>query len=107
MTLQRLLDFCLARIRIAVEQRLGRHHHAVAAIAALAGLLLDERTLQRVQLVERAEAFDGSEPPRDRRHRGYARAYALAADQHGAGAALRKPATEFGPIEPDVVAQNV
>src|SRR2546429_2676826 len=69
---QRPPDLACRRGRIALEQRLGRHHHAVAAVAALAGLLLDERALQRVQLVERAEAFDGGDRLLDGRHRGYA-----------------------------------
>ena len=48
----------LGRRGLRVEQRLGRHDHAVAAVAALAGLLLDEGLLQRVQLLDRAQALD-------------------------------------------------
>src|SRR5881397_213926 len=69
---QRPPDLACRRGRIALEQRLCRHHHAVAAVAALTGLLLDERALQRVQLVERAEAFDGGDRLLDGRHRSYA-----------------------------------
>src|SRR6266540_7412982 len=47
----------LARPRIAIEQLFRRHDHATNAVAALRRLLLDEGTLQRMRLVERADAF--------------------------------------------------
>src|SRR5262245_14577039 len=40
----------LARLRIAVEQLLGGHDHAVGTVAALCRLLLDEGRLQRMRV---------------------------------------------------------
>src|SRR3546814_21148732 len=57
-TLQRLLDVAVARIGVFVEQRLRGHDHAVDAVAALRGLLVDEGLLARVRLVDRAEPFE-------------------------------------------------
>src|SRR3546814_10671908 len=54
-TLQRLLDVAVARIGVFVEQRLRGHDHAVDAVAALRGLLVDEGLLDRVRLVDRSE----------------------------------------------------
>ena len=54
---QRLFDFGFAWIRLCIQQRLGRHDHAVGAIAALRGLFIEEGFLQRMQFVERAYAF--------------------------------------------------
>src|SRR5262249_60439142 len=58
-TVQRLLDLALARPGIAIEQRLCRHDHAVAAEAALTGLLLDESALERMQQVIGAQTLTG------------------------------------------------
>src|SRR3954470_14607537 len=86
---ERLPDIGLIRFRIAIEQRLGAHDHAVDAVAALSGLLGDEGTLQRMRLLERAEALErddlGALQRVDRRHAG---AHRLPVHQHGAGAAL-------------------
>src|SRR5678816_1165883 len=55
---KRLAHVHLARFRVAVEQRLGAHDHAVDAIAALHGLLGDEGALQGMRPVQRAEALE-------------------------------------------------
>src|SRR6267378_4322996 len=108
MVVQGLLDLALARAGIAVEQRLGGHDHAVAAIAALAGLLLDEGALQRVELVDRAQSLErGDGSLRSGRHRHRAGARGLAVDQHGARAALGEPAAELRAVQLQVVAQDV
>src|SRR5206468_2890231 len=105
---QRGLDVAIARPRVAVEQRLGRHHHAVAAVTALAGLLLDERALEWVEAVERAEPLDRRDAAlRHAGHRGHARAHGLAVHQHRAGAALREPAAELRAVQLEVVAQYI
>src|SRR5215470_13344892 len=51
----------LVRLRIAVEQLLGRHDHAVGTVAALRRLLLNEGRLQRMRIRDRAEPFDGGD----------------------------------------------
>src|SRR5712691_4294293 len=53
-----LAHLLFARLRNAVEQFRCAHDHAVDAIAALGRLLLDEGALQRMRVVEGAEAFD-------------------------------------------------
>src|SRR5450631_2327057 len=58
MALKSLLHLGLARLRVAHEQRLRGDDHPAAAIAALAGLFIDERTLQRTRLLRRTQAFD-------------------------------------------------
>src|ERR1700686_337831 len=54
-------DLGLARLRDAVEQRLGKHDNAGDAVAALRRLLRDESGLQRGRPLERTEALDGGD----------------------------------------------
>src|SRR5262245_25593586 len=101
-------DVLFARPRIGVEQRLGRHDHAVAAVAALGGLLGDEGALQRARLFDCPQALDGGDlGVTQRGDRGHARAGRLAVDQHRAGTALSEPAAELRPVELEIVAQDV
>ena len=97
------------RMRHAVEQLLGRHDHAVDAVAALRRLLVDERLLQRMRLVDRAETFDGGD--------------LLRADVAGSARTQERigtpststvqaphcvePAAELGAVERKIVAQHV
>src|SRR5216110_522739 len=105
---QGLLDLALARAGIAVEQRLGGHDHAVAAVAALAGLLLDESALQRVELLDRAQSLERGDGSLRRGRDGHrAGAHGFAVDQHGAGPALGETATELRAVQLQVVAQDV
>src|SRR5215831_7188219 len=71
---QALAHLCIGRMWVAVEQRLRGHQHAVDAVAALRGLLVDEGLLQRMRLLHRAEPLDGGDlgraEPSDRRHAG-------------------------------------
>src|SRR5258707_1039034 len=53
-----VLDFFVAGIWIAVQQNLCGHHHAVGAVRALSGLLVDERSLQRVQLLHGTQCLE-------------------------------------------------
>ena len=100
-----VVDRCIGT---ALEQRDGRHHHAVRAIAALRGLLGDERRLNAVRLVRRAEAFDRRDACcADARHRQRARSRGLAVHQHGAGAALAQTAAELHAGKAESIAQNV
>src|SRR5258706_13784111 len=108
MPFERLLDLRLARLGILGEQRLRGHDHAVAAEAALARLLLDERRLQPARLLRRAQALERGDALageiRDRRH---ARARLAAFDQHRAGAALPQAAAELRAVPLQAVAQDV
>jgi len=47
---ERFADLLVGRIRVPVEQRLRPDDHARNAVAALGGLLVDERLLDRVQM---------------------------------------------------------
>ena len=51
---QRFHRFALARLLVAKQQCFGGHDHAVEAVAALRGLLLDERILHRIWMVSLA-----------------------------------------------------
>src|SRR5262245_10843896 len=105
---QRRAHIRRVRLRIAVEQLLGGHDHAIGTVAALRRLLLDERRLQWMRVRDRAETFAGGDlARRDRADRGDAGARGLAVDQHGAGAALRQSAAELGAVELEIVAQHV
>src|SRR4030095_9617917 len=52
-------DFGHRRIRILLQQPLGRHDHAGAAEAALQRSFFLERFLNRMEAIGRREAFDG------------------------------------------------
>src|SRR5262245_11843941 len=91
-----------------VEQRFGRHDHAIRAVAALGRLLGYEGGLHRIGLLGCTESlecrnrvagglFDGRE----------ARARRLAVDQYGTGAALAEPATELRTVQPERIAQDI
>src|SRR3954471_2083725 len=86
---QGLAHVGLARTRIAVEQRLGAHDHAVDAVTALRRLFLDEGALEGVRLFDRAEPLQrGDLGIGQRADGGHAGAHRLPVDQHRAGAAL-------------------
>src|ERR1700756_1748991 len=55
---QRLQRLLLGGPWIDREQRLGSHDHAVEAVAALRGLLIDESLLHRIGLVACTEALE-------------------------------------------------
>ena len=54
----RLLDLGVARLRVLIEERLRREDDAVQAEAALRRLLVDERLLNRMRLLDGAEPFE-------------------------------------------------
>ena len=61
-----------------------------------------------MRLVERAETFERRDLGCPERPTGVTQErVGLAVDQHGAGAALREPAAEFGAVELEIVAQHV
>jgi hypothetical protein len=58
---ERILDVGLARLAVFSKEGGRLHDHAVDAVAALHGLLLDEGALQRVQIFRRAQALEGDD----------------------------------------------
>ena len=71
-------------------------------------LLVDERLLQRMRVVGVAKTFErGDATPRHLRYPRYTGTRGFTVDQHRAGAALSKPATEFRAIKLYVIAQDL
>src|SRR6266446_4220507 len=106
---QVMADFALGRVRVLREQLPGSHDHARRTEAALQGMVLMERGLNRMQ-----GATAGREPfdRRDRRtvgHHGKNRTGlgGLSVDIDGAGAALRGVAADIGSREAEIVAQQM
>src|SRR5215469_13768833 len=100
---QRFADLSFRWSRRAQQQRLRGHDHAVEAIAALRGLLVDESLLNGIGMLASAEAFEGHDLAAfaafDRDH---ARARCHAVDQHGAGSALAEPAAIFRAVQCEI-----
>src|ERR1700739_484863 len=91
-----------------VEQSLGGDQDAGQAVAALAGLLVDKGSLQRMRPVRRAQALDCNDfLAGDGRKRLAARFLWFAVDQAHAAATLFEAAGEFGPPQTEVIAQDV
>src|ERR1700735_1333689 len=83
----------LGRGGVAVEQVLGRHHHARRAEPALEAVLLPEPLLERVQLAGRGQALDGGDgTPADLHGQHRAGLDGPAVDQHRAGPAVGRVA---------------
>jgi len=105
---ERVLDLFVAWIAIAVQEDLCGHDDSGGAIAALCRLLGDECLLQGVRVLHRAQSLQRSDVivlnvPERRR----AGPDQIAADYRSASSALPESATEFGPIQSEVVPQNV
>jgi len=89
LAVQRLDNLRRRRVRHAVEQRLGGQQHGRRAEAALDRTVGDERRLEGVQRVRRAEALDGQHLAAcDLTHGRQARAHGQTIEQDGACAAL-------------------
>src|ERR1700742_1420595 len=98
----------LGGIRVAVEQVLGRHHHARRAEPALQAVLLPEPLLDGMQLARRGQALHGGDLTAvdlDRQHR--AGLDRPAVDQHRAGAAVGRVAAAMGAGQPGTPADQV
>src|SRR5260221_12786033 len=96
MSLERLLYVGLARFRGAHEQRLRGHDHPAAAVAALTGLLADERPLQHTWLLRSAQPLDRRDPALAGGADGIpARALFNPIDWHTASAAVRRAEAYF------------
>src|SRR2546430_2653543 len=77
---QRAPDVALARLLVLGEEGGRLHDHAVDAVAALGGLLVDEGLLHAMQLLAAGEALERHDLllPFDRGQRSLARAHGLA-----------------------------
>ena len=108
MRLERAPDLAIGRLHVLLQQRLGAHHHAGDAIAALGGLFLDEGLLDRRRLFDVAQPLERryltTFEQQDRRDAGK---YCLAVDHHRAGAALAEAAAIFGGVELEMIAQHI
>ena len=106
---QGLLDLLDARIRILVQQRLGRHDHPRRAEAALNGAGQHKGLLNEVGILGRPEPLDADDlGPLQFHHLGEAGTDRLAVHDDRAGAALPLPvAGLLGPGEAKVPAQIV
>src|SRR5438445_8352165 len=62
-------DLLFRRLRVALQQGGGLHDHAVDAVAALHGLLLDEGLLDWMRIRVRAQPFERHHLAGDRRKR--------------------------------------
>src|SRR5579884_403335 len=105
------LDLLVARLRgdrSEPQERRGAHHHRARAVPALRGLVVDERGLERVRLLRRAQALERCDRVvghrADRRH---ARPDRLVAVEDGARPALRESATKPRTMQPKLVPQHV
>jgi hypothetical protein len=105
---KRLANFDPGWMWVSIKEGLCRHYHSIDTIAALGRLLCDERLLQRVRFLDRAEPFKRYDRCfahcRQRKQTGTG---CLATDNGRACPALLKAASEFWSIETQIVTQNV
>src|SRR5438309_4530869 len=97
-------DLGFARV-LGLRQEGGRlHDHAVDAVAALCGLLVDEGLLHAMHLLALGQAFERDDLlfRADRAERDLARAHGLAVDMHRAGAALAETAAETRAVQAEI-----
>src|SRR2546425_4864113 len=105
---ERLLEVGFTRVLPGGQEGGDLHDHAVDAVAALHGLLIDESLLHGMRTLWRAETFEREDLLRpDRRERHHAGAHRLAVEMHGAGAALGEAAAEARTVESQVIAESV
>ena len=90
-------DLVLRRVGVLVEQVLGAHDHARSAVAALQTVFLPEALLQRMELAISSERLDRLDGRSVGLHREDGAALdGSAVEQHGAGAAAGRVATDVG-----------
>ena len=96
------------RLRVAVEQGVGRHHQPRRAEPALHGAGVDERPLHVGRRARLGEALDRRDRDVDGGRRQHeARAHELAVDEHAARAALALLARPLGAVQAEPLAQHV
>src|SRR5262245_63002862 len=102
------MNLFVGGLRVLIEKRLGGEHHAVQTVAALRGLLLDERFLNRMWLLRTAEPFE-----RDNLSAVHgvdwraATAHGAAVHDRSTRTALSETAAELRPLEGQIVAEDV
>ena len=106
---QRPLDLGPGRARVRLQQLLGRHDHAGDAEAALDRAGQDERLLDQVRPIRRAQALDRRDlRALERGDPGDAREDGLAVDEDHAGAALALAVARLlGPGQAEVLPDQV
>src|SRR5262245_21699809 len=102
------MNLFVGGLRVLIEKRLGGENHAVQTVAALRGLLLDERFLNRMWLFRTAEPFErdnlGAVHGADRRA---AAAHGAAVHDRSTRTALSETAAEFRSFQRQIVAEDV
>src|SRR5260370_25984990 len=101
-------DVGFGGVRIRLQKRAARHHHAGGAVAALQTVLLVKALLDRVELSVFLEALDGRDVAAvglDREHRAGLDRHSV--EQHRTGAAVRGVAPDVGAREAQALAQEV
>ena len=95
-------------MRVATQQSHRHHQHAIQTIAALRGLGINESLLHRMGLLRIAQTLQCGDVSVLHFQRRYnASTSGATVDQHGASTALAQAATEFGAVEPQVIAQHM
>ena len=103
-----LFDLFQSRVRRLGENGASGHDHAVGAITALRGLLSDESGLECIRLFRRSQTFESRDGAARNLFDGRgARSHGLAIDQHGAGATLAEPTTEFCTMKRECIAEDI
>src|SRR5262249_34539697 len=101
-------EVIVADVRVALEHACRQHEEARCAKAALQAVMVDERLLQRVQLVAVCQAFDGADLAAFRLHGTHeARATRFAVEQNRARAAHAMLAADMGSGLPAIVADRI
>jgi hypothetical protein len=107
-TRDRLADLGLRRLRVAVEQPAGGHHHRRRAEPALQPVLVHEALLDRVELGIALQPFDRAHlAAADHRGQHGAALHRHAVDLHHAHPAVGGVAAPVRPGEPQLVPQEV
>src|SRR5258708_36207177 len=97
---ERLDDLILGGTGVLIDERFAVEHRSADAERALRGLLFDEGSLNRVRIFGRTQALDRSDfMAPNGRHRPSTGANRHPIEEHRAGAALCRPASELRPIE--------
>jgi hypothetical protein len=102
-------DFTLRRIRVSLEQLADAHDHTRRAEAALQCVVFVESRLNRMQYpTARRETFDCRDRRSIRHHRENRTGFdGQSIDIDGAGAALRRVATDVRSRETEIVSQHM